>query len=71
MHVPTSNVGFDILIHRPYTNHPKDHYLKAVLGHSAGRWVTWVYNVQSGGFFWGHYFDNETAAAHDYKERGR
>ena len=60
----------EILKTKPYSNHPDDHYLSIVLAKAFGKFVTWAYNNQDGGYFWGHYFETLTEAKEDYKKRG-
>lgn len=56
---------------KPYSTHPDDGHLRIVLATSnKGEYVTWAFNKQDGGFFWGHYFgDDYDAALADFNKR--
>jgi hypothetical protein len=72
--------GFEVVIERPYSFVPGDHFLSIVLARSTGerlglnrQLVTWMHNRQDGGYSSGHYF-NEThpeEAIEDFETRGR
>jgi hypothetical protein len=72
----------NIILEKPYSNHPGDHYLSIVLAEVPGgrkKFVTWLSNNECGGFSEGHYHDvfpgDDPAdvlanAVEDFKKRG-
>ena len=62
----------EILLEKPYSNHPGDKHLSIVLAKWNGEYVTWGHNKDDGGYFWGHYFDETEyeKAIVDFKKRG-
>lgn len=54
--------GAHMLDNALFSDHPGDKYLCKVLAYwdrgQDREFITWVYNSQSGGLFFGHYFDN-------------
>jgi hypothetical protein len=66
-----------VLAVQPLSDHPGDDYLRIVLclvhGTFDCEFVTWLVNLQSGGFFEGHYFrEGELrAAVEDFHARRR
>jgi len=61
-----------ILLEKPYSNHPGDSHLTMVLARWHNKFVTWGYNMQDQGFFWGHYFQESELekALDDFNKRG-
>jgi hypothetical protein len=61
--VGKENAGYRIHVLRRSKN-PLDNHLFTVLGQNfnTGQYVTWNYNSEDGGFFWGHYFEHFEAA---------
>ena len=57
---------------KKYSSNPGDAHLAVVLAKVDGYhpYVTWVYNKQDGGYFWGHYFETMVEAAKDFDKRG-
>jgi len=54
----------EIIKSKPYSDHPNDRPLTVVLAKNyKGEFVTWIHNSKDGGFFWGHYFKDDLAAA--------
>lgn len=64
------NVGFIIIAAKDIVN---DFPAQIVLGFRrtsyAAEYVTWLYNGESKGYFFGHYFLNFEAAVKDYEKR--
>lgn len=63
----------DVRLRKPYSDHPGDAHLEVVLAKvefGAHPWVTWMFNKEDGGYFWGHYFETQEEAVKDYNERG-
>ena len=64
-----------ILLVRPYSMHPDDHYLSIVmtqiLNNDVTPYVTWGCNVSFGDvrYFEGHYFKTKEEAFEDWKTR--
>lgn len=56
-----------ILAEKPYDN---DH-CTCVLAHVGGYhpYVTWVHNRETGGYYWGHYFQTYDEALKDFNSR--
>lgn len=61
-----------ILKQKKYSHHPDDKHLSMVLAKWGEQYVTWGYNEQDKGYFWGHYFEshNYHKAVEDYNKRG-
>ena len=71
--IPTQNVGFEILESKDCTDND---FCSIVLGHHKNdkMYVTWLFNHQDGGFYWGHYFPEQgligiNNALKDYEKR--
>lgn len=63
----------DVRVEKPYSTNPNDHYLSIVLARVDNKyqpWVTWVYNKNDDGYFWGHYFERYEDALDDFNNRG-
>ena len=67
----TLSNGAELLARKPWSDHPEDTYLEAVLARYHGEYVTWQNNLASGGPGEGHYFNNLLEAMEDYDKRGR
>lgn len=58
-----------ILARKPYSSAEGDGHLEIVLAEisdSITPFVTWGFNKQTGGYFWGHYFDDKEKALEDF-----
>ena len=65
--------GHECLMVKNYSKNPGDWYLKIVfakteMGNSP--YVTWCFNTEDKGLFWGRYFSSFAEALQDFKERG-
>ena len=61
------------LLCKRYSRHDGDRHLAVVLARTDNQYhpfVTWVYNMNDGGYFWGHYFESLAEAKADYNSRG-
>lgn len=56
-----------IILCRDLSKNPADYYLKVVLAHYRGEYVTWLFNITlnggNGGFIEGKYFGDDFASA--------
>lgn len=62
----------NVLARKPYSNVDGDKHLEIVLveiPNNITPFVTWAYNKQTGGYFWGHYFTNKESALRDFNAR--
>lgn len=62
----------EIIISKPYSDHPDDWYLAVVLCKTTNQltpFVTWIYNNREHGFYEGHYFETKEDAMMDFKLR--
>ena len=59
---------------KPYTNNTGDDYLNTVLAYLPTNritpYVTWIYNIEDKGFFWGHYHQRINDAIPEFLMRG-
>jgi len=61
-----------ILARKPYSTAEGDKHLEIVLAeipNGMTPFVTWGYNKQTGGYFWGHYFSDKETALEDFNKR--
>jgi hypothetical protein len=66
--IPKKNVRFKIVESK---RSKKSDFISVVLGQlvDESEFVTWLFNHQDGGFFWGHYFSDYTSAKKDFINR--
>lgn len=62
-----------ILARKPYSAHEGDEHLEIVLAelphNTVTPFVTWGFNKQNNGYFWGHYFSSKQKALDDFNAR--
>lgn len=61
-----------ILARKPYSANTGDEHLEIVLAQTEDiyhPYVTWGYNKQTKGYFWGHYFSEFDKALEDFNKR--
>jgi hypothetical protein len=65
--------GALVLAVRKYGDKENEAHLQYLLCQTRGdpncEWVTWAYNAQDGGAFWGHYFNDFVLAVEDFRDR--
>lgn len=62
--------GFHYISDRPLSNHDRDRNLRIVHGFSStGTHVTWEYNDEFGGLYFGHYDMTTEEALEDFSNR--
>lgn len=64
----------EILARRPYSHLEGDSHLEVVMAKIDNKitpYVTWCYNKQTNGYFWGHYFITKNAAIDDFYFRNQ
>lgn len=55
---------------RKVSNHTGDEYLRYILcKRHTGEYVSWGYNINDKGCYWGHYFNDHEEAILHYKNR--
>lgn len=76
LHEPIAPPNFKIIEQRAYSVNPGDYYLCVIRCEAIDKrdvrhpYVTWGFNKQTGGCFWGHYFKEELEAKYDFRTRG-